>query len=63
MSLHSWLKIILLSKLERKRQMDLNRTTAEFPNIKKITCKTSKINITILKTHFDSTINNKKNRQ
>lgn len=60
MSLHSWLKIIPLSKLERKRQMELNPTTVEFSNIDKIICKINKINVTILKIRCDLTINNSK---
>lgn len=60
MSLHSWLKIIPLSKLERKRQMELNPTTLEFSNTDKIICKINKINVTILKIRCDLTINNSK---
>lgn len=60
MSLHSCITVIPVSKLERKRQMDLNITIVEFLNIKKMTCKTSKFNAIVLKIHSDSTINSNK---
>lgn len=45
MSLNFWLEIIPLSKLERKRHMELRPSTVEFPNNGEIICKINRINI------------------